>query len=76
MANKRPRDSPKLKNVWLLLLGNIREDKITKLSNDGYIDPFGFEPHSTCESCFPGKMTKAPFEGHCTRVADVLGLIH
>ena len=32
--------------------------------------------YEVCESCFLGKMTKAPFTGHSERVDDLLGLVH
>ena len=47
-----------------------------KLHQDGLIHSFSLESFETCESCFLGKMTKAPFGGHSERASDLLGLIH
>jgi len=76
ITNKHPRDSPNPKCVPHLQLGHIGEDRINKLSNEGYIDPSMFELYSTCDTCLLGKMTKAPFVGHNAQAIDILGLIH
>ena len=56
---------------WHCRLGHVNEKHILKLHQDGLIHSF-----ETCESCLLGKMTKAPFTGHCERASDLLGLIH
>ena len=62
--------------VWHCRLGHVNEKCILKLHQDGLIHSFGLESFETCESCFLGKMTKAPFAGHNERASDLLGLIH
>jgi len=76
ITNKCPRDNPNKKYVWHLRLCYIGEDRINKLSNDGYIDSSKFESYLTCEACLLRKMTKAPFVGHSARAADILESIH
>ncbi|PKI51479.1 hypothetical protein CRG98_028190 [Punica granatum] len=67
---------PSLKQLWHLRLGNVADDRISKLEKMGLIIPLGSEPNSTCESCFQGKMTRTPFVGQMERAKEVLELIH
>ena len=62
--------------LWHCCLGHINEKGISKLHQDGIFHSFDFESYEVCESCFLGKMTKAPFTGHSERVDDLLGLVH
>ena len=62
--------------LWHCRLGHINEKRISKLHQDGLLHSFDFESYKVCESCFLGKMTKAPFTGHSERVDDLLGLVH
>jgi hypothetical protein len=57
-------------------LGNINEKCIERLHKDGLLNSFDFKSFDIYESCFLGKMTKAPITGQSERVSELLGLIH
>jgi hypothetical protein len=62
--------------IWHCRLGHINEKCIERLHRDGLLSSFDFESFDTCESCFLGKMTKAPFTIQSERANDLLGLVH
>jgi hypothetical protein len=62
--------------IWHCHLGHINEKHIDRLHKDGLQNSFNFESFDTCESCFLGKMTIAPFSGQSDRPSDLLGLVH
>ena len=76
LGSKRSRETVNPIKMWHLKLGHISQDRIHKLSKDGYLESLGSDPMPTCESCLKGKMTKTPFGGQRTRVTELLGLIH
>jgi hypothetical protein len=49
--------------IWHCRLGHINEKQIERLHKDGLLNLFDFESFDMCDSCLPGKMTKAPFTG-------------
>ena len=62
--------------IWHCRLGHINEKHIEQLHKDGLLSSFDFKSFDICESCLPGKMTKAPFTGHSERASDLLGFVH
>ena len=62
--------------LWHCRLGHINKKRIAKLQSDGILESFDLKSDDVCESCLLGKMTKAPFTGHCERGKDLLDLIH
>ena len=62
--------------LWHCRLGHINEKRISKLHQDELLHSFNFESYEVSESCFLGKITKAPFTSHSERVDDLLGLVH
>ena len=73
---KRKREKVNQAFLWHCQLGHISEKRISKLLNNGYLDPFYYESFTTCESCLASKMTKSPFTGHGERASELLELIH
>ena len=49
---------------------------ISKLLNNGYLDPFDYESFTTYESCLVSKMTKSLFTEHGKRATKLLELIY
>jgi len=47
-----------------------------RLHDDGLLTLFDFESYETCESCLPGKMTKAASKGFPKRASDLLEFVH
>ncbi|KAM2101643.1 hypothetical protein ACFX1T_000002 [Malus domestica] len=73
---KRAREEVNQVRFWHLKLGHVNQDKIRKMSKDGYLSPLGNDLMGTCEPCLLGKMTKSPFTGKGERATEILGLIH
>jgi hypothetical protein len=61
--------------IWHCFLDHINEMCIERLHKDGLLSSFDFKSFDMCESCLPGKMTKASFTGQSERVSDLLGLV-
>ena len=62
--------------LWHCRLGHIYEERIQKLLNDGYLDPFDYELYTTYKSCLRGKLTNSPFSGTGERATKLLELIY
>ncbi|KAM2474368.1 hypothetical protein PS1_007078 [Malus domestica] len=73
---KTAREEVNQVRLWHLKLGHVNQDKIRKMSKDGYLSPLGNDLMGTCEPCLLGKMTKSPFTGKGKRAIEILGLIH
>ncbi|CAN6580971.1 unnamed protein product [Malus baccata var. baccata] len=73
---KRAREEVNQVRLWHLKLGHVNQDKIRKMSKDGYLSPLGNDLMGTCAPCLLGKMTKSPFTGKGEHAIEIIGLIH
>ena len=62
--------------LWHCRLGHIKENRISKLHQDGFLNKFDFESYDECEACLLGQIRKAPFTKTGERASARLELIH
>nr|AAR96000.1 polyprotein-like protein [Musa acuminata] len=56
--------------------GHIHEERIQKLLNDRYLDPFDYESYATCEPYLHEKMSNSPFSGIGERAIELYGHVY